>query len=92
MITQESEGHKKNESKKKEKGNKNNKPPMNGTEAAKPTASTEQVEKLKAEITTQGDKVRSLKTSGAAKVCLSINPISPGIHIEILQTDLHTFP
>ncbi|CAH3119198.1 unnamed protein product [Porites lobata] len=63
----ESEGHKKNESKKKEKGNKNNQPPMNGTEAAKPTASTEQVEKLKAEITAQGDKVRGLKTSGAAK-------------------------
>ena len=69
MITQESEGHKKNESKKKEKGNKNNQPPMNGTEAAKPTTSTEQVEKLKAEITAQGDKVRGLKTSGAAKVC-----------------------
>ena len=72
MITQESEGHKKNESKKKEKGNKNNQPPMNGTEAAKPTASTEQVEKLKAEITAQGDKVRGLKTSGAAKVCYSV--------------------
>ena len=69
MITQESEGHKKNESKKKEKGNKNNQPPMNGTEAANPTASTEQVEKLKAEITAQGDKVRGLKTSGAEKVC-----------------------
>lgn len=41
---------------------------MNGTDAAKPAASPEQVEKLKGEITAQGDKVRSLKSGGAAKV------------------------
>ena len=41
---------------------------MNGSDVAKPTASPEQVEKLKGEITVQGDKVRTLKTSGAAKV------------------------
>jgi len=68
---QESGGHKKNENKKKEKGNKNNSQPpatMNGTEVIKPTASPEQVEKLKGVITVQGDKVRNLKTGGAAKV------------------------
>ena len=41
---------------------------MNGTDSAKPTASPEQVEKLKGEITVQGDKVRNLKSSGAPKV------------------------
>ena len=41
---------------------------MNGTEVIKPTASPEQVEKLKGVITVQGDKVRNLKTGGAAKV------------------------
>ena len=41
---------------------------MNGTEVIKPTASPEQVEKLKGDITVQGDKVRNLKTGGAAKV------------------------
>lgn len=41
---------------------------MNGTDVAKPAASPEQVEKLKGEITAQGDNVRTLKTSGAAKV------------------------
>ena len=25
-------------------------------------------------------------------VILSFNPLSPSIHIQILQTDLHTFP
>ena len=41
---------------------------MNGTDVAKPVVSPEQVEKLKNEITVQGDKVRTLKTSAAAKV------------------------
>jgi len=41
---------------------------MNGTDVAKPAVSPEQVEKLKGEISIQGDKVRTLKTSGAAKV------------------------
>ena len=66
---QESGGHKKSESKKKEKGSKNSsQPAMNGTDTAKPAPPPEQVEKLKGEITVQGDKVRNLKTSGAAKV------------------------
>ena len=41
---------------------------MNGTDSPKPTASPEQVEKLKSEITAQGDKVRNLKSGGAPKV------------------------
>ena len=61
-------GEKKSENKKKEKGSKTSTPVMNGTDVAKPAASPEQVEKLKGEITAQGDKVRTLKTSGAAKV------------------------
>lgn len=66
---QESGGHKKNENKKKEKGSKNSsQPAMNGTDTTKPAPPPEQVEKLKGEITVQGDKVRNLKTSGAAKV------------------------
>ena len=28
----------------------------------------------------------------SVKDCIEVNPLSPGIHIEILQTDLHTFP
>lgn len=70
--TQEAGGHKKGENKKKDKGNKNSgEPIMNGTEVAKPAVSTELIEKLKGEITAQGDKVRNLKSSGAAKVvCL----------------------
>lgn len=68
----EAGGHKKSEnkgdSKKKNKG-ESTKPStaMNGTDFAKPTASPEQVEKLKGEITVQGDKVRNLKSSGAPK-------------------------
>ena len=70
---QESGGHKKNENKKKEKGSKNSsQPAMNGAEATKPAPQPEQVEKLKGEITVQGDKVRNLKTSEAAKV-LNLN-------------------
>lgn len=69
---QEASGHKKSEkkseNKKKEKGSKTSAPVMNGTDVAKPAASPEQVEKLKGEIAVQGDKVRNLKTSGAAKV------------------------
>ena len=69
---QEASGHKKtekkSENKKKEKGSKTSTLVMNGTGVAKPAASSEQVEKLKGEITVQGDKVRNLKTSGAAKV------------------------
>lgn len=66
---QESSGHKKSESKKKEKENINSgHSVMNGTEIAKPVASPEQVERLKGEITAQGDKVRNLKLSGAGKV------------------------
>lgn len=73
MNTQESGGHKKNENKKKEKGNKNSsQEAMNGAEVAKPAASPEQVEELKGEITVQGDKVRNLKTSGAAKVSFNL--------------------
>ena len=41
---------------------------MNGMEVIKSTTSPEQVEKLKGVITVQGDKVRNLKTGGAAKV------------------------
>ena len=41
---------------------------MNGTDSPKPTASPEQVEKLKSKITAQGDKVRNLKSGGAPKV------------------------
>lgn len=70
--TQEAGGHKKgekkSENKKKDKGSKTSAPVMNGTDVAKPVVSPEQVEKLKGEITVQGDKVRTLKTSGAAKV------------------------
>ena len=61
-------GEKKSENKKKEKGSKTSAPVMSGTDVAKPAASPEQVEKLKGEMTVQGDKVRTLKTSGAAKV------------------------
>ncbi|KAK2561535.1 Bifunctional glutamate/proline--tRNA ligase [Acropora cervicornis] len=65
---QESSGHKKSESKKKKKENSNTgHSDMNGTEIAKPVASPEQVERLKGEITAQGDKVRNLKSSGAGK-------------------------
>ncbi|XP_058947163.2 bifunctional glutamate/proline--tRNA ligase [Pocillopora verrucosa] len=68
----ETGGHKKSEkksdSKKKDKG-ESVKPSaaMNGTDSPKPTASPEQVEKLKSEITVQGDKVRNLKSGGAPK-------------------------
>ncbi|XP_027035857.1 bifunctional glutamate/proline--tRNA ligase-like [Pocillopora damicornis] len=68
----ETGGHKKSEkksdSKKKDKG-ESVKPSaaMNGTDSPKPTASPEQVEKLKSKITTQGDKVRNLKSGGAPK-------------------------
>ena len=41
---------------------------MNGADPAKSVPPPEEVEKLKGEITVQGDKVRNLKTSGAAKV------------------------
>ena len=61
-------GEKKSENKKKEKGSKTSAPEMNGTDVAKPAVPPEQVEKLKGKITVQGDKVRTLKTSGAAKV------------------------
>ena len=61
-------GDKKSENKKKEKESKASAQVMNGTDIAKPAVSPEQVEKLKGEITVQGDKVRTLKTSGAAKV------------------------
>ena len=27
-----------------------------------------------------------------SKLPVSLNPLSPSIHIQILQTDLHTFP
>lgn len=71
---QESSGHKKSESKKKKKENSNTSHSgMNGTEIAKPVASPEQVERLKDEITAQGDKVRNLKSSGAGKVESCIN-------------------
>ena len=74
---QESSGHKKSESKKKEKENINSgHSGMNGTEIAKPVASPEQVERLKGEITAQGDKVRNLKSSGAGKVKSCINYLS----------------
>lgn len=67
---QESSGHKKSESKKKEKENsKTGHSGMNGT-------SPEQVERLKGEITAQGDKVRNLKSSGAGKVKSYINYLS----------------
>ena len=61
-------GEKKSENKKKDKATKASAPVMNGTDVAKPAMSPEQVEKLKGEISIQGDKVRMLKTSGAAKV------------------------
>ena len=61
-------GEKKSENKKKDKETKASAPVMNGTDVAKPAVSPEQVEKLKGEISIQGDKVRMLKTSGAAKV------------------------
>ncbi|XP_068687645.1 bifunctional glutamate/proline--tRNA ligase-like [Montipora foliosa] len=65
---QESSGHKKTESKKKEKANKNIiQPEMNGTAVVKPVAAPEEVERLKGEVTAQGNKVRNLKSSGAAK-------------------------
>lgn len=71
VKTKEAAGHKKgekkSENKKKEKGSKTSAPEMNGTDVAKPAVPPEQVEKLKGEITVQGDKVRTLKTSGAAK-------------------------
>ena len=73
LTSQETGGHKKSEkksdSKKKDKG-ESVKPSaaMNGTDSPKPTASPEQVEKLKSEITVQGDKVRNLKSGGAPKV------------------------
>ena len=67
-ATGHKKGDKKSENKKKEKGSKTSTPVMNGTDVAKPAVSPEQVEKLKGEITLQGDKVRNLKTSGAAKV------------------------
>ncbi|RMX52849.1 hypothetical protein pdam_00011314 [Pocillopora damicornis] len=74
VVSQKAEtgGHKKSEkksdSKKKDKG-ESVKPSaaMNGTDSPKPTASPEQVEKLKSKITTQGDKVRNLKSGGAPK-------------------------
>ena len=28
----------------------------------------------------------------SVKDCIEVNPLSSSIHIEILQTDLHTFP
>ena len=46
---------------------------MNGTAVVKPVAAPEEVERLKGEVTAQGNKVRNLKSSGAAKVW---NPIS----------------
>ena len=61
-------GEKKSENKKKDKESKASAPVMNGTDVAEPAASPEQVEKLKGEISIQGDKVRTLKTSGAEKV------------------------
>ena len=87
---QEASGHKKSEkkseNKKKEKGSKTSAPVMNGTDVAKPAASPEQVEKLKGEITVQGDKVRNLKTSGAAKVGSFYIQIYPYMYVlNVLQ-------
>lgn len=42
-------------------------PLVNGTDC-QPTAAPEEVEKLKDEIAKQGDRVRQMKTTGAAKV------------------------
>ena len=33
-----------------------------------------------------------IKTHNVMLVQLGVNPLSPNIHIQILQTDLHTFP
>lgn len=56
------------ENSKKEKGNKKEQKKQNNGVQVKPSASPEAVEKLKAEITKQGELVRELKTSGAEKV------------------------
>lgn len=63
--------HFQEENNKKEKGNKKEQKKEKKQEVKeqiKPSANPEEVEKLKTEITKQGDKVRELKTSGAAKV------------------------
>ena len=83
---QESSGHKKSESKKKKKENSNTgHSHMNGTEIAKPVASPEQVERLKGEITAQGDKVRNLKSSGAGKVESCINYLSKMLWLNLQE-------
>lgn len=74
-------GEKKSENKKKDKETKTSAPVMNGTDVVKPAASLEQVEKLKGEISIQGDKVRTLKTSGAAKVWQKLFKIYAMIHV-----------
>jgi len=37
-------------------------------------------------------KARLPDGQGSMQIILQNNPLSPGIHLQILQTDLHTFP